>query len=61
MHGKFPGHLDYGYIDVEQSFQSMKHCGLKGETEGLILVAQDQEINTRYYGKHIIKLGAKHK
>ena len=31
----------------------MKHTGLKGETEGLITVAQDQALHTRY----IIKQG----
>ena len=35
----------------------MKHTGLKGETEGLIIAAQDQALNTRYYSKHIMKKG----
>ena len=30
---------------------------LKGETEGLIIAAQDKALNTRYYSKHIIKQG----
>ena len=55
MHGKFPNYLDKSHVDVELSFQWMKHTGLKGETEGLITAAQDQALNTRYYSKHIIK------
>ena len=57
MHGKFPNYLDKDHVDVELSFQWMKHTGLKGETEGLITAAQDQVLNTRYYSKHIIKQG----
>lgn len=55
MHGKFPRYLQSQNIDVEQSFQWMKHTGLKGETEGLIMAAQDQALNTRYYSKHVMK------
>ena len=57
MHGKFPNYLDKDHVDVELSFQWMKHIGLKGETEGLITAAQDQALNTRYYSNHIIKQG----
>ena len=52
---KFPSYLDKDHVDVELSFQWMKHIWLKGETEGLITAAQDQVLNTRYYSKHIIK------
>ena len=57
MHGKFPNNLDKDHVDVELSFEWMKHTGLKGEAEGLITAAQDQALNTRYYSKHIIKQG----
>ena len=57
MHGKFPKYLDKDHVDIELSFEWMKHTGLKGETEGLITAAQDQALNTRYYSKHIIKQG----
>ena len=57
MHGKFPNYLDNDHVDVELSFEWMKHTGLKGETEGLITAAQDQAVNIRYYSKHIIKQG----
>ena len=32
MHGKFLNYLDKDHVDVELSFQWMKHTGLKGET-----------------------------
>ena len=57
MYGQFPNYLDKDHVDVELSFEWMKHTGLKGETEGLITAAQDQPLNTRYYSKHIIKQG----
>ena len=57
-YGKFPNYLDKDHVDVELSFEWMKHTGLKeGETEGLITAAQDQALNTRYYSKNIIKQG----
>ena len=56
-YGKFPNNLDKDHVDVELSFEWMKHTGLKGETEGFITAAQDQALNTRYYSKHIIKQG----
>ena len=57
MHGKFPEFLKSEYIDLDQSFQWMKYVGLKGETEGLVVAAQDQALKTRYYSKHIMKEG----
>ena len=57
MHGKFPTYLEKGSIDKEQSFQWMKHNGLKKETEGLIVAAQDQALKTRYYTKHVMQQG----
>ena len=41
MHGKFPNHLGKEYIDVQQSFQWMKHSEPKGETVGIITGAKD--------------------
>ena len=57
MHSKFLNQLDKAYVDVELSFEWMKHSGLKAETEELITVAQVQALNTRYNSKHIIKQG----
>ena len=58
LHGKLPKYLEKDHIDQEMSFQWMKYTGLKGETEGLIMAAQDQALTTRYYSKHIIKQGS---
>ena len=55
MYRKFPNYLDKDHVDVELSFEWMKHTGLKGETEGLITAAQDQALNTRYNSKCITK------
>ena len=41
MNGKFPNYLSNDHIDISQSFQWMKHTGLKGETEGFIKATQD--------------------
>ena len=57
MHGMFPKYLKSEYIDLDQSFQWMKCVGLKSETEGLVVAAQDQALKTRYYSKHIMKEG----
>ena len=57
MHGKIPNYLDKDHVDIELSFEWMKHTGLKGKTEGPIMAAQDQVLTTKYYSKHIIKQG----
>ena len=57
MHGKLPKYLDKDHVDVELSFKWMRHTGLKWDTEGLIIAAQVQALNTRQYCKHIIKQG----
>ena len=46
---------DENHIDIELSFEWIKHTGFKEETVKLITTAQDQDLNTRYYSKHIIK------
>ena len=58
IHWKFTKHLDNECIDAELSFQWIKHITLKGEKEGLIIIVQDQSINSRYCHKHILKKGA---
>ena len=40
MQGKFSKNWDNKYMDAEESCQQMKHSGVKGETEELILAAQ---------------------
>ena len=48
MHGMFQTLLEKDYIDTEQSFKWMTYGGLKGETERLLMEAQDQTLNARY-------------
>ena len=57
MHGEFPSYLDKDHVDVELSFEWMKHTELKTVTKGLITAVGDQALNTTYYSKHIIKQG----
>jgi hypothetical protein len=55
LHGQFPWSLDEGLIDKEQSYQWLKFGDIKGETESVIMAAQDQAISTNYFKKKILK------
>lgn len=57
LHGKYAKRLNEADVDTYQSNQWLKAVGLKGETEGLIIAAQDQSLATRSYHHHIIKNG----
>jgi hypothetical protein len=41
LHGQFPRSLDEGLIDKEQSYRLLKFGNIKGETESVIMAAQD--------------------
>jgi hypothetical protein len=43
--------VDEGLIHKEQSYRWLKFGDIKGETECVIMAAQDQEINTNYFKK----------
>jgi len=58
MHGQHPKRLDDGDVDMELSTKWLKTAGLKSETEGFIIAAQDQAISTRYFQANIIKNGS---
>ena len=49
LHGKFPNYLDKDHVDVELSFEWMKHTGLKGETEGLISGTEHQILQQAHH------------
>jgi hypothetical protein len=51
LHGHFPRSLDEGLIDKEQSYRRLKFGNIKGETESVIMAAQDQAISTNYFKK----------
>jgi len=58
LHGKYPERLEDPDVDREKSLAWLKSAGLKGETEGFIMAAQDQSLNTRVYRAKIIKDGS---
>ena len=57
LHGKYPTRIQEADVDTEGSNLWLKSAGLKAETEGLIVAAQDQSLATRAYHKYIIKDG----
>ena len=48
-------------MDNEQSYQWPKFGDIKGETESIIVVAQDQTISTNYFKNKILKEGIDNK
>ena len=57
MHGKYPKRTKEADVDQEKTNKWLKTVGLKAETEGLIIAAQDQSLATRSYHHRIIKDG----
>ena len=57
MHGQYPTRVNKSDVEVEQTHKWLKSPGLKGETEGLVIAAQDQSLATRSYHNKIIKDG----
>ncbi|KAF2889734.1 hypothetical protein ILUMI_16438 [Ignelater luminosus] len=51
MQGQYPRAVQEHLIDKEQTYEWLHKGELKGETESLIIAAQDQAINTRYHNK----------
>jgi hypothetical protein len=44
MHGQWPRSLGEKLMDIEQSYHWLKYGDIKGETEGKIVAAQDQQL-----------------
>ena len=62
LRGKHPKRMKDADVDLQRTNQwltssGLTSSGLKAETEGLIIVAQDQSVATRFYHSNIIKDG----
>ena len=57
LHGKHPKRMKDADVDLHRTNQWLMSSGLKAETEGLIIAAQDQSLATRLYHSNIIKDG----
>ena len=57
MHGQYPTRVNKPDVEMEQTQKWLKSPGIKGETEGLKIAAQDQSLATRSYHNNIIKDG----
>jgi hypothetical protein len=55
MYGQLPPNLNEEMVDIEQSYRWLKSGDIKGETESIIVAAQDQMINTKYFKNKIRK------
>ncbi|KAF2885143.1 hypothetical protein ILUMI_21019 [Ignelater luminosus] len=61
MHGQYPRAVQEHLIDKEQTYEWLWKGEPKGETESLIIAAQDQAINTRYHKKNILRQNVNNK
>jgi hypothetical protein len=57
LHGKYPQRLDDPDVDQPGSLTWLRGAGLKAETEGFIIAAQDQSLCTNVYKSKIIRDG----
>ena len=55
--GRYPQRTQKADVDQENAHQRLHSVGLKAESEGFIMTAQDQSLNTRNYETTIIKMG----
>ena len=53
LHGKYPQRVKQAKVDHDKTHRWLKAAGLKAETEGFIIAAQDQSRPTLWY-QHII-------
>ena len=55
--GRYPQRIQKADVDQENAHQRLHSVGLKAESEGFIMTAQNQSLNTRNYQTTIIKNG----
>ena len=55
LHGRYPKRISEADVDVYKTKQWLRSTGLKAETEGLIIAAQDQDLPTQSYYARIVK------
>ena len=58
LHSQYPTRASQADVDKTLTHQWLRSAGLKAETEGFILAAQDQCLFTRNYQANILKNGA---
>ncbi|KAF7218105.1 putative LOC107393841-like protein [Nothobranchius furzeri] len=57
MHGQYPLRVKKADVEQDHTHQWLRSAGLKAETEGLLIAAQDQSLSTRLYHHKIMKDG----
>ena len=57
LHGQYLKRIDRADVDKELTHKWLQSSGLKAETEGFVIAAQDQSLATGYYQHKIIKNG----
>ena len=55
LHGQYPARTNQTDVDTQKTHQWLRSSGLKAETEGFIIAAQDQSLHTRNYQARILK------
>jgi len=55
LHGKYPQRVKQAGVDQDKTHRWLKAAGLKAETEGFIIAAQNQSLSTRWYQHNILK------
>ena len=58
LHGQYPLRSKQADVDKKHTHQWLRSSGLKAESEGLILAAQDQSLMTRNFEANVLKNGA---